>query len=209
MLDYETRYVMIERYCLALVWATCRLRHYMTEYSIHLISRLDPWRYLFHRPALSIQGSIVVDHLGSLPVSYGRALDDDFPYEDVAYVTSLSGWCMYFDGAANHSGYKIGVLLISPYGDHIPRSIRLTFLYRHPTTNNIVEYEACILGLEIALKLGIRQMEVFRDSNLNQFVDVLATLASMIDIPVDVIVHPSLIESRSVPPIVVCLTRQS
>ena len=36
-------------------------------------------------------------------------------------MTSLSGWCMYFDGAANHSGYGIGVLLISPHGDHIPR----------------------------------------------------------------------------------------
>ena len=33
----------------------------------------------------------------------------------------------------------------------------------------------------------------------NQFVDVLATLASMIDIPVDTIVRPLLIESRSVP----------
>ena len=32
--------------------------------------------------------------------------------------------------------------------------------------NNIAKYEAFILGLEIALKLGIRQMEVFGDSNL-------------------------------------------
>ena len=30
MLEYEMRYVMIERHCLALVWATRRLRHYMT-----------------------------------------------------------------------------------------------------------------------------------------------------------------------------------
>ena len=30
MLKYETRYIMIERFCLALVWATRRLRHYMT-----------------------------------------------------------------------------------------------------------------------------------------------------------------------------------
>ena len=52
MLDYETRYVMIECYCLALVWVTQRLRHYMTEYSVHLISRLDPLRYLFDRPVL-------------------------------------------------------------------------------------------------------------------------------------------------------------
>ncbi|XP_034674313.1 uncharacterized protein LOC117905510, partial [Vitis riparia] len=188
MLDYETRYVTIERYCLALVWATRRLRHYMTEYSVHLISRLDPLRYLFDRPALvgrlmrwlvlltefdihyvtqkSIKGSIVADHLASLPVSDGRAIDDGFPDEDVAVVTSLSGWRMYFDGAANHSGYGIGVLLISPHGDHIPRSVRLAFSDRHPATNNIVEYEACILGLETALELGIRQMEVFGDSNL-------------------------------------------
>ncbi|WJZ81167.1 hypothetical protein VitviT2T_001021 [Vitis vinifera] len=187
MLDYETRYVMIERYCLALVWATRLLRHYMTEYSVHLISRLDPLRYLFDRPALvgrlmrwlvlltefdihyvtqkSIRGSIVADHLASLPVSDARAIDDDFLDEDVAAATSLSGWRMYFDGAANHSGYEIGVLLISPHGDHIPRSVRLAFSDRHPTTNNIVEYEACILGLKTALELGIRQMEVFGDSN--------------------------------------------
>ena len=186
MLDYETRYVMIERYCLALVWATRRLRHYMTEYSVHLISCLDPLTYLFDRPALvgrlmrwlvlltefdihyvtqkSIRGSIVANHLASLPVSDGRAIDDDFPDEDVTTVTSLSGWCMYFDCAANHSGYGIGVMLISPHGDHIPKSIRLAFSDRHPTTNNIVEYKACILGLETALELGIRQMEVFGDS---------------------------------------------
>ncbi|KAL6322849.1 hypothetical protein AAG906_020849 [Vitis piasezkii] len=38
MLDYEMRYVMIEHYCLALVWVTYRLRHYMTKYLVHLIS---------------------------------------------------------------------------------------------------------------------------------------------------------------------------
>ena len=73
---------------------------------------------------------------------------------------------MFCDGAANHSGYGIGFLLISPYGDHIPRSVYLAFSDQHPATNNIVEYEACILGLETTLDLGIRQMVVFSDSNL-------------------------------------------
>ena len=73
---------------------------------------------------------------------------------------------MYFDGAANHSGYGIGVLLISPHDDHIPKFVRLAFSDQHPATNNIVEYEACILGLETTLELGIRQMEVFGDSNM-------------------------------------------
>nr|CAN61210.1 hypothetical protein VITISV_014941 [Vitis vinifera] len=119
MLEYEVKYVMIERLCLALVWATRRLRHYMTEYSVHLISRLDPLRYLFDRPALtgrlmrwlvlltefdiqyvsqrSIKGSIVADHLASLPTSEDRPVDDDFPDEEFVAMASLSGWCMYFD----------------------------------------------------------------------------------------------------------------
>ena len=53
MQAYETRYDMVERYCLALVWATQRLKHYMTEYSVQLICRLDPLKYLLDRPVLS------------------------------------------------------------------------------------------------------------------------------------------------------------
>ena len=90
MLEYECRYIMIERLSLALVWPTRRLRHYLTEYSILLVSRLDPLRYLFDRPVLTgrlmrllvlltefdiqyvtqklAKESIVVDHLASLPV---------------------------------------------------------------------------------------------------------------------------------------------
>ncbi|RVW59790.1 Gag-Pol polyprotein [Vitis vinifera] len=201
MLDYETRYVMIERYCLALVWATRRLRHYMTEYSVHLISK-------------SIRGSIVAAY-PHYQFLMPELLTMIFQTR-MSQLTSLSGWRMYFD------------------------DLRLAFSDRHPATNNIVEYEACILGLETALELGIRQMEVFGDSNLvlrqiqgewktrdvklsliaylellvarfedlrythlpraqNQFADALATLASMIDIPVDATVRPLLIESRSAP----------
>ena len=104
----------------------------------------------------SIRGRIVADHLASLPVLDDRAINDDFPDEDIAAVTSLSGLRMYFDGTANHSGYEISVLLIFLHGDHIPRSVRLASSDRHPTMNNIVEYEACILGLKTTFELGIR-----------------------------------------------------
>ncbi|RVW75857.1 Retrovirus-related Pol polyprotein from transposon 297 [Vitis vinifera] len=87
----------------------------------------------------SIKGSIVADHLASLPTSEDRPVDDDFPDEEFVAMTSLSGWCMYFDGAANQSGYGIGVLLVS---------LRV------------------IIFRETALELDIRQMEVFGDSNL-------------------------------------------
>ena len=188
-----------------------------------------------------IKGSVLADHLASLLVIDSKVIDDDFPDEEIAGVTSLPGWCMYFDGAANHYGYGISILLISLHGDHISRSVSLAFSNSYPATNNIVEYEACILGLETALELGIRRMEIFGDSNLvirqiqvdwktrglklrpynaylellverfddlsythlsrvqNQFVDALATLASMIDIPEGVVVHPLLVETRVVP----------
>ena len=103
MLEYECRYIMTERLYLALVWATRRLRHCVTEYSILLASRLDPLRYLFDRPVLigrlmrwlvlltefdiqyvtqkSVRGSIVADHLDSLPVSDDKPIDVDFPDE--------------------------------------------------------------------------------------------------------------------------------
>ena len=114
----------------------------------------------------SVKGSIVADHLASLPVSDDRPIDDDFPDEQFVSMTSITGWQLYFDGAANQLGFGIGILLISPYGDHIPKSLQLVFFDHHWLTNNIVEYEACIMGLETALDLGIKLLEIHWDSNL-------------------------------------------
>ena len=71
-------------------------------------------------------------------------------------------WKMYFDGATNRRGCGIGILLISPEESHNPLAIKLNFL----ATNNIAEYEACILELEVAHKLGIEDLEVYSDSTL-------------------------------------------
>ena len=103
-----------------------------------------------------VKGSVVAYHLASLLVSDDRQIDDDFPDEQFVSVTNITGWRMYFDGVANHSRFGLGILLISPQGDHIPRSVQLTFSDHHRLTNNVVEYEACITGLETALYLGVR-----------------------------------------------------
>ena len=139
----------------------------MTEYLLHLSSRLDPLRYLFDRLTLdgrlmrwlvlltefdiqyvsqkSIKGNIFAYHLASLPTIKSRLVDDDFPKEEFVAMTRLSSWRMYFDGVANHSGCGIGVLLVSPQSDRILRSVHLTFFDYHPTTNTIVEYEVVSL----------------------------------------------------------------
>ena len=50
----------------------------LTEFDIHYVTRK------------SIRESIVTNHLASLPVSDGRAINDDFSNEDVVTVISLS-----------------------------------------------------------------------------------------------------------------------
>ena len=46
--------------------------------------------------------------------------------------------------------------------EHIPFSGRLNF----PATNNATEYEACTMGLQAALGLGVKELEVYGDSTL-------------------------------------------
>ena len=69
---------------------------------------------------------------------------------------------MYFDGATNQNGSGIGVLLISPKRTRIPFSGKFNF----PATNIATEYEACIMGLQGALGLGVKELEVYSDSTL-------------------------------------------
>ncbi|RVX10260.1 Transposon Tf2-2 polyprotein [Vitis vinifera] len=181
-------------YLPALVGRLMRWLVLLAEFDIHYVTQK------------SIRGSIVADHLASLPVFDARAIDDDFPDEDVAAVTSLSGWRMYFDGAANHSGYGIGVLLISPHGDHIPRQMEVfgdSNLVLRQIQGEWKTRDVKLRPYHAYLELLVARFDDLRYTHLpraqNQFADALATLASMIDIPADATVRPLLIESRSAP----------
>jgi len=62
----------------------------------------------------------------------------------------------------NVYGNAVDTVIISPNKKQYPISIKLHF----ECTNNTVEYEACILGLEAALELKIKKIDVSRDSML-------------------------------------------
>ena len=49
MSPYEEKYSPLEKTCVALVWATCKLRHYMLAYKVLLIARMDPLKYLMEK----------------------------------------------------------------------------------------------------------------------------------------------------------------
>src|ERR1051325_5158747 len=107
--DCETRYSQLEKTCSALAWTAHRLRQYMLTHTTLLISKMDPIKYIFEKPALSgriarwkmilaeydiqyttqkaIKGSIVVDHLAHQVVDDYHSMYSEFPNEDIMLVT--------------------------------------------------------------------------------------------------------------------------
>ena len=109
----------------------------------------------------SVKGRVIADHLAHCSLEEAEEIQRDFSDEDIMGI-EVESWKMYFDGATNQNGSGIGVLLISPKGTHIPFFGRLNF----PTTNNATEYKACIISLQVALGLGVKELEVYGDSAL-------------------------------------------
>ena len=69
---------------------------------------------------------------------------------------------MFFDGACSKEAAGVAVFLVSPTQECIHLSFKLTF----QVTNNIAEYEALILGLNVAKEMGIKGLKVFGDADL-------------------------------------------
>ena len=46
LLQYEANYSLVEKICLAVIWATKKLRHYFQSYRVQAVSKNDPLRYL-------------------------------------------------------------------------------------------------------------------------------------------------------------------
>ena len=69
---------------------------------------------------------------------------------------------MRFNGSATTTSNRVGIVLNCENGDTIPLSFRLGF----SCSNNVVEYEAYLTGLTIALNIGVKHMKVLGDSNL-------------------------------------------
>ncbi|XP_050945477.1 uncharacterized protein LOC127150833 [Cucumis melo] len=180
----ELNYSPIEKMCLALFFAIDKLRHYMQAFTIHLVEKTDPVKYILSRPVISrhlaklaiilqqydiiyipqkaVKGQTLVDFLADHPVPSNWKLCDDLPDEEVLFVESMEPWFMFFDGATRRSGAGVSIVFISPEKYMLPYSFTLGEL----CSNNVVEYQALIIGLQMASEFGIKYIEIFGDSKL-------------------------------------------
>ena len=93
----------------------------------------------------------------------------EFPNEDLMTIfqvedesTKQDTWKLYFDEASNVLGYGIGAILISSEREYCPFTARLNF----DCTNNVAEYEACIMGLQATINKKVKNLKVYGDSAL-------------------------------------------
>ena len=116
MLPYKEKYSPLEKTCVALVWATRKLRHYMIVYKVLLIARMNPLKYLMEKPVQdgktakwvlllsefnikyvtrkSVKGRAITDHLAHCSPKEAEEIQGDFPDEDIMGI-GIESWKMY------------------------------------------------------------------------------------------------------------------
>ncbi|XP_070015574.1 uncharacterized protein [Nicotiana sylvestris] len=146
MTPNELNYSPIEKLCLALVSSIQKLKHYFQDHVVHL----------------AIKGQALADFLVDHPIPDDWELTDELPDEDAMVIEVQPPWKMYSDGAAHRGEAGAGVVFVTSQGGVLPYSFMLMQL----CYNNIVEYQALILALKMAVKMKWLQLQVFGDSQL-------------------------------------------
>ncbi|KAL2241784.1 UNVERIFIED_CONTAM: Retrovirus-related Pol polyprotein from transposon opus [Sesamum indicum] len=163
----ETRYAEIEKLALAVVVTARKLRPYFQSHQI-VVRTNHPLRNILTRPEASGRMIKWAVELGEFDISYQSRTAEkaqvlaDFMVEISGISEDRGTWMLHVDGSSNANNGGAGILIQGPGGVEIEVAIRLSF----PTTNNEAEYEALVLGLELASEAGAQVLEVYTDSQL-------------------------------------------
>ncbi|GKV11443.1 hypothetical protein SLEP1_g22704 [Rubroshorea leprosula] len=87
-----------------------------------------------------------------------------------------SDWTLYVNGASSNKGSRAGALLIGPKGYRSDHALKFNF----DATNNMAEYEALLLGLQLTLELKVTAIRVYSESQL--VVNQVNSICEVIDL---------------------------
>ena len=133
-----------------------------------LSGRLARWALLLQEfeityiPQRAVKGQVLADFLADHPIPDSWEISESLPDEEALLIEVRPLWKMFFDGAARHDSAGAGVVFLTPEGDILPYAFFLT----QCCSNNVAEYQALLLGLEMAVDMKVLQLEVFGDSKL-------------------------------------------
>jgi len=119
----------------------------------------------------AIKGHDMADFLADHPVSGASKLYGDLPDEivEINLINASSEeqvWQLFFDGTLEQILREYysscGVILISPHNYVIPCAFSLT----KPCSNDVLEYNALFIGMQLADKIGVKNLEAYSNSKL-------------------------------------------
>jgi hypothetical protein len=129
MLGAETRYPEIEKLYLCLFFTCTKLHHIPLSAETIVICKSDVIKHMLSAPLLKGRLGEWMFALSKFVIRYqpakavkGQALADlvaERTSSDIAAL-SIRAWAMYYDGSVCGDGSGIGILLVSPRGQHIP-----------------------------------------------------------------------------------------
>ncbi|GLU17503.1 hypothetical protein SLE2022_338670 [Rubroshorea leprosula] len=167
----ELRYPIAEKAALAVVTSARKLRPYFQSHPIIVLTD-QPLRQILQKPECSGRLIKWAVELGEFEITFqqrsairAQALADFIVECTPCPSTSTpepSEWILYVDGASSSKGSGAGALLIGPDGYRSEHALKFNF----DATNNMAEYEALLLGLQLALELKISAIQVYSDSQL-------------------------------------------
>ena len=167
--------ILLLRNYFCLYYACTNLRYYLLSSTCIVVCQTDVLKCMLQKPILS--GKIgkrayaLVEYdlaCGSLKSMRGQIVADfivehrinDKHGLEVGYVT-CTPWKLYFDGLVCDDGRGVGIgnVLVSLSGAVFELSNRS----KEDCTNNQVNYEVLLFGLEFLQSMGVKHVEAFDD----------------------------------------------
>jgi len=103
-----------------------------------------------YRPCTAIKGQVVADFIAKFINGEDKGADERLQ------------WSIHIDRSSNRQADGAGIVLLSPEGDKIECMVHLDF----PTTNIEAEYEALVVGLDLAKAAGVASVVLYCDSQV-------------------------------------------
>ena len=164
----KVRYLPLERAILVVMHATHKLPHYFQSLTVVVLTQL-PLRSLLrsadymggipkwgtilgafdikYMPRTSVKHQVLTNLVAEFTKTSveERVKEQNMDGKSVGVVSIQEplSWKVHVDRAANHKGFGVGLVLISPERIIIEKSLRLGF----SATNNEAEYEVLLVGM--------------------------------------------------------------